>query len=210
MALGVQASRSLADIPVFRATHLPAAAARGSWQLDNLIGILAEISDEAPAGALSFATEIVNEAQSQNEPVAWVAAADSIFFPPDLLSRGVDLGAVAVIRVHGETDALTASEWLLRSGAFGLVIVDLGGQGNVSDAALGRILKLAERTQCAVLFLTRKRRDEPSLGSRISLRGCIVRPAGGSLSIDIHTVKDKRSNSSSRLCRHYDGPPGMY
>jgi len=210
MALGLQAPRSLADLPVFRATHLPTAAGGGSWQFDNLVGILAEISEEAPSGAVSFVTEIIAEAQSQNEPVAWVAAADSIFFPPDCLRRGVDLCAVAVIRIRGETDALTAAEWLVRSGAFGLVVVDLEGRGNVNDAALGRIQKLAERGQSAVLFLTRKRREEPSLGSRISLRGCIARPVAGSLHIDIHTVKDKRSNSSSRQSRHYDGPPGMY
>ena len=195
---------------MFRAAHMKAAAGGGSWRFDNLVGILAEVSEETASGSLSFVAEIIVEAQSRNEPVAWVAGTDSIFFPPDLLNRGVDLSAVAIIRVPGETDSLTAAEWLLRSGAMGLVIVDSDKSWNVSDASLGRILKLAERSQCAVVFLTRKGRHEPSLGSRISLRGCITRSGAEPLCIDIHIVKDKRSNSSFRQSRHYHGPTGMY
>ena len=151
------APQTLANLPVFRAATLGKAKGGGSWRFDNLIGILAEVSEEKPSGAVSFAAEIIVEAQAQNEPVAWVAGTESIFFPPDLQERGVDLSAVAVVRVNGETDSLTAAEWLVRSGAMGLVIVDLGERGNVDDASLGRLLKLAERNLCAVLFLTRKR-----------------------------------------------------
>ena len=186
------------------------AAVGQSWQFDNLVGILAEISEEAPSGAVSFAAEIIVEAQEQNEPVAWVTATESVFFPPDLRSRGADLSAVAVIRVKAETDSLMAAEWLVRSGATGLAVVDLDAHGNVTDACLGRLLKLAERNLCAVIFLTRKRGQDPSLGSRISLRGHITRTGRGPFVIDIRTIKDKRSNSSSRQCRRYHGPSGMH
>ena len=74
----------LADIPVIRAAHMKAAAGGGSWRLDNLIGILTENSEEAPSGAVSFVTEIILEAQGRNEPVAWVAGTDSVFFPPNM------------------------------------------------------------------------------------------------------------------------------
>ena len=210
MPLDFVTARSLADIPVFRAVSLKAAASGGSWNFDNLVGVLSEISEEKPSGAVSFAAGIIAEAQSQNEPVAWVAGTNSIFFPPDLLTRGVDLSAIAVVRAGGETASLTAAEWLVRSGAMGLVIVDCEGEWNVSDASLGRILKLAEKSLCAVVFLTRKRRHDPSLGSRISLRGCVTRSGAGPFVIDIHTVKDKRSNSSLRQSRQYHGPSGMY
>ena len=204
------APRPLASIPVFRAATLRRAVGGGSWQFDNLVGILAEVSEEVPSGAASFAAEIIAEAQAQNEPVAWVTGTESIFFPPDLRSRGVDLSAVAVIRVNGEADSLLAAEWLVRSGAMGLVVVDLEVQGNITDASLGRLLKLAERNLCAVLFLTRKRSHDPSLGSRISLRGCITRSGHGPLIIDIRTTKDKRSHSGSRQSRQYHGPSGMH
>jgi hypothetical protein len=210
MALNSLTAQSLADIPVFRAASMKAATGGGSWRFENLVGVLAEISEETPSGAVSFAAEIIFEAQGRNEPVAWVAGTGSIFFPPDLLTRGIDVSAVAVVRAGGEAESLTAAEWLVRSGAMGLVIVDCEGRWVVSDASLGRILKLAERNLCAVVFLTRKRRQDPSLGSRVSLRGCVVRSAGGGFAIDVHTVKDKRSNSGSRQSRQYHGPSGLY
>ena len=210
MALNSLTAQSLADIPVFRAASMKAATGGGAWRFDNLVGILAEISEETPSGSVSFAAEIISEAQGQNEPVAWVAGTDSIFFPPDLLTRGIDLAAVAVVRAGGDVDSLTAAEWLVRSGAMGLVIVDCERHWVVSDASLGRILKLAERNLCAVVFLTRKSRHDPSLGSRISLRGCVARSPGGGFAIDVHTVKDKRSNSGSRQSRQYHGPSGLY
>ena len=203
-------ARKLADIPLFRAATLKRAAGGASWRFDNLVGILAEVSEERRSGAVSFAADIIAVAQVQNEPVAWVTGTESIFFPPDLCSRGVDLTAVVVIRVHGETDSLMAAEWLVRSGAMGLVIVDLGVHGNITDASLGRLLKLAERNLCAVLFLSNKQGQDNSLGSRISLRGHITRSGTGPFLVDIRTTRDKRSNSGSRQSRWYHGPSGMH
>jgi len=200
---------ALAEIPVIRAVDLKASSAGSSWRFESLVGILAELSEEVPCGAASFTAEIVREAQECREPVAWVASADSVFFPPDFAARGIDLGALAVIRAGGQPESLTAAEWLARSGAVGLVIVDCGGRWSVSDSALGRLQKLAERSQCAVLFLTRKPRRAPSLGSRISVRGCVSRPGPRSLQVDIHTDRDKRAAAGPGLHRRYHAPPGM-
>jgi recombination protein RecA len=204
------APQLIAEIPVFRATKLRPVAGGGSWQFENLVGILSEISEETACGAVSFVADIILEAQCRNEPVAWVAGARSTWFPPDLADRGVDLSAVTVIRAGGEEGSLTAAEWLVRSGAWGLVIVDADGEWKASDASLGRILKLAGRSQCAAVFLTRKRPHEPSLGSRISLRGCVTRIGPEPFHIAITTIKDKRSNASSRISRQYHGPSGMH
>lgn len=210
---------SFVSIPVFRASTMATARGGGSWRFGNLVGVLAEISEEVPCGALSFTAEIIAEAQQGNEPVAWVSAAESIFFPPDLAGRGVDLAAIAVVRAGGETEALTAAEWLAGSGAMGLVVADLEDTVTTSDASLGRLQKLAERNQCAVIFLTRKRRLDVSLGSRISMHGFVTVPRtarlnaaedDGRLFMDICTLKDKRSKPGSRLRRTYNGPPGMY
>ena len=201
--------RSLAELPVVRAANLRPASGGGSWSLESLTGLLSELSEEVPCGAVSFAAELILQAQQSREPVAWVAAADSVFFPPDLARRGIDLGALAVIRAGGQAGSLTAAEWLVRSGAVALVIVDCSGTWSVSDSALGRIQKLAERSQCAVLFLTRKGPDAPSLGSRISVRGCVARSADASFQVIIHTARDKRAAAGSRLHRRYHAPPGL-
>jgi len=200
---------ALSEIPVIRASSLEAPSAGGSWSLDSLVGILSELSEEHPCGALSFCAEIIQEAQERGEPVAWVASTDSVFFPPDFAARGIDLRALAVIRAGGQAESLTAGEWLVKSGAVGLLVVDCGGQWTVSDSALGRLQKLAERSQCAVLFLTRKPRSAPSLGSRIAVRGCVAPAGSRPLLVDIHTDRDKRAAAGPRIHRCYHAPPGM-
>jgi recombination protein RecA len=209
MALRSFAPEVVADIPVFRARDLRPAGDVASWRMDSLIGFLAEISEETACGAVSFAADLIAEAQNAKEPVAWVASQESIFFPPDLAARGVDLSAVAVIRTGTAADAFTAAEWLVRSWAIGLVIVDLEANTILTDAELGRLQKLAERNGTAVLFLTRKRATAPSLGSRICLRGAVARTHGTGYSIVVTSVRDKRSNGGSRQSRQYDGPPGL-
>ncbi len=202
-------AKLLGEIPVVRAADLKPPAG-GSWSFPSLVGLLAEISEEAACGALSFAAEIILEAQVHREPVAWVASPDSTFFPPDLEKRGIDLGSIAMIRPGGSpSDSLVAAEWLVRCGAMGLVLIDCAGPWNVSDSALGRIQKLAERSQCAVVFLTRKPCSSPSLGSRISVRGCVSRSPREEFAISIHPARDKRSAAGSRLSRCYHAPPGL-
>ncbi len=201
---------TFADLPVFRGRELRPAPGASTWEFDNLVGVLSELSEETSAGAVSFAAEIIAQAQAEREPVAWVAGTDSVFYPPDLAERGVDLDAVIVIRAGAQEGTLTAAEWLVRSAAFGLVIVDAGSGWKVNDAALGRILKLAEAGLCAVVFLTRKGPEDPSLGSRISLRACVARSGSGPFHVSVRTIKDKRSNAGSRQGRLYHGPSGMH
>ena len=208
--MSLQPFENLSNLPLFRAVKLKTAIGGRSWGYDNLIGILSEISEQAPSGALSFLADVLYEAQSRRETVAWVAGMESVFYPPDLSERGIDLSALTVIRTGVQMESLTAAEWLIRSGAIGLVVVDVEGQWNINDAALGRIQKVAERNLCAVVFLTRKGAQDPSLGSRISLRGCITRSGAAPFVITINTIKDKRSNSRFRQSRQYYGPSGMY
>jgi hypothetical protein len=201
---------ALEDIPVFRAAALKVPARSDPWRFENIVGVLTEISEELPSGAVSFVAEMIHEAQRQGQPVAWIAGTESIFFPPDLALRGVSLSGLAVIRAGGETESLMATEWLVRSGAMGLVIVDAPQAWSVTDASLGRIQKVAEKNLCAVVFLTQKPSRDPSLGSRISLRGCVSRSGAGPFTVMITTAKDKRSNSVPRQSRQYHGPSGMH
>ncbi len=204
------ATRALEDLPLIRAAHLKSQAGSGEWKFVNLLGRLAELSEEKASGAVSFVAEIIAEAQAEREPVAWIAGSGSIFYPPDMEARGIDLAAIAVVWAEGDADSLTATEWLVRSGSMGLVIVDVGPGWRASDASLGRIQKLATRTTCAVIFLTHKRCEEASLGSLISLRGCVARSGTRSFVGDLHTAKDKNAASTLRQKKAWHGPPGLY
>jgi recombination protein RecA len=99
------------------------------WNLESLAGGITEISAPAPAAGLTAAARLVREAQERGEPAAWIAAGDSLFYAPDLHDWGVDLAALPVARVGGALAAARVAECLLRSGAFALIVFDLGRTG---------------------------------------------------------------------------------
>lgn len=189
-------------------TAEPAAAAR--WGFDALAGRLAELSAPGPSAALTLAFGLVLEAQRRGEPAAWVTGGESTFFPPDAAEGGVDLAALAVVRVGDLRQALRAADHLARSGAFGLVVLDLGAGARVHLPALTRLGGLAARHQALILLLTRKRGEEPSLGSLVSLRGEAAREdrGGGRFACRVRALKDKRRGPGwewEELCRGPDG-----
>ncbi|HTM21966.1 MAG TPA: recombinase A, partial [Kofleriaceae bacterium] len=99
-------------------------AAEG-WQLAALRGRLVEVSAAAGSAGLTAAVGMVLAAQREAEPVAWVTPPEHGFFPPDLGDSGVDLDALVVVRAPDLRASARAAEHLLRSGAFGLVVIDL-------------------------------------------------------------------------------------
>src|SRR5262245_63854142 len=93
---------------------------------DQLGGRLVELSAQGAVATLTCAVGLVLEAQVQAEPVAWIAIAGTSFYPPDLADSGVDLAALVVVRAPKLLSGVRAAERLLRSGAFGLVVLGLG------------------------------------------------------------------------------------
>jgi recombination protein RecA len=160
---------------------------------------------------------LVLDAQKHGEPVAWITALSSSFFPPDVAEGGVDLEALAVVRVPEPAFVPRAADKLARSGAFGLLVLDLfsparsrPGPG-VPSPLLSRLLGLAQRHDIAVVFLTCPRAGAPSLGSLISLRGEVRRAPSGPdrYQVEVQVLKDKRQApgwAHTELCR---GPVGL-
>jgi hypothetical protein len=137
-------------------------------------------------GALQAVCGLVLDAQKRREPVAWIRDHDLPFFPPDLEETGVDLEAVTVIRTPDMRGAFFAADTCLRSGAFGLVVMDLYGNvergrgcGGSGDAVQARLIRLAGKTGAAVVLLSVS--GDPGLwsGSLVSLRVSVTRSAGG-------------------------------
>lgn len=187
--------------------------AAGRWELPALAGRLAELSAAGASAALTLAFGLVLDAQRRGEPAAWITGTESTFFPPDAAEGGVDLSALAVIRVADLRQALRAADHLARSGAFGLLVLDLGGGAGarVPLPAQTRLGGLAGRHHTAILFLTRKRGREPSLGSLVALRGEAVREdqGGARFACRLRALKDKRRGPGwewEELCR---GPAGL-
>ena len=192
------------------------------WGLDALRGRLVELSARGAAATLTAAIELVAEAQLAAEPVAWVTLGNATFYPPDVADSGVDLAALAVVRVHDTTAAAGAAERLLRSGGFGLVVLDLGGGGavEVPIAHQGRLITLAQTHDAAVVCITEKSGEAPSLGSLVSLRAEALRlhaPAGSEgpggsergYHVTLRALKDKRRGPGWTRTTKLRGPPGL-
>ncbi len=178
------------------------------WNLAELVGRLTELGGEA---TLTLAFGLVLEAQERGEPVAWVTGRQSAFFAPDAAEGGVDLDALVVVRVRDAAAIPRAASELVRSGAFGLVVLDLPRGTQVPDALQGRLLGLAQKHDAAVVFLTQKSSEAPSLGSLISLRGETQqsRREVGVFVCTLRILKDKRRSpgwTHEEACR---GPAGL-
>ena len=165
-----------------------------AWNLSSLAGRLTEVSDSGAAPSLTAAASLILQAQQRGEPTAWISFGNSIFFPPDFAEWGIDLEALPVIRVPGALTASYAADQLLRSGAFGLVVLDLKAQTEMRMAVQSRLAALARKHHAVLLCLTRKKKGAPSLGPLVSLHGegRISRTAFSRFDWQIRIVKDKR------------------
>jgi len=190
------------------------------WHYKALVGRLVELTGSGASAALTFAMDVVLQAQCEGELVAWVtASSEGSFFPPDAARMGVDLEALPVVRTSGSKAAAMAADRLLRSGAFGLVVMDLGERAELTLAMQGRLVKLAQLHGAALVALTSTKRTRPrgqeggqtSLGSMVSLRAEVSRQRRGSghFVAELVVLKDKRSGPSWRHALECHGPAGL-
>ena len=188
-----------------------------AWNLAALSGRLTELSGPSGSGLLTLAFSLVLDAQRAQEPVAWLTPDESVFFPPDVAASGVDLDALVVVRLPDPAGLARAAEHLARSGAFGLLVVDLVAHPGVPAPMLVRLLGLAREHESAFVFLSRKGEGDPSLGPLVSLRAeVVVEPPpfpGGPwdrlpFQCVLRVLKDKRGGlgwTHTEVCRGPDG-----
>ena len=104
--------------------------------------------------------------------------------------------------------AARAAETLMRTGAFALIVLDLGDV-RPATGSLGRLLRLAGFHDVAVVALTE---GEPSLGSLVGVRVSASHsgPIDGRLTLDITAIKDKRRRPYWCVREVCCAPDGMY
>ena len=181
----------------------------GVWGPAELAGRLCEICAAPRRVHLTLACAIVREFQRSAETTAWVTTSSDTFFPPDLARAGVDLAALPVVRVPDLRASVIAAERLIRSGAFGLVLLELDSDRGIPAAVLGRLMRLARQHDTALLFLTTPGTE---LGSLVSLRGRGARNAASRhdrFRCRIDVIKDRRHGPGRFLETTYRAPYGM-
>ncbi len=178
--------------------------------LAELTGRLTELSGQGNLANLTLACDLVLDAQREGETAAWITGKESSFYPPDAAQRGIDLSALAVVRCPDRRDCARVADRLARSGAFGLLIIDLGAKGDLSPPLQSHLAGLARTHHMAVVFLTEKADDAPSLGSLVSLRGRTSsrREEAGRFACSFEAIKDKRRAGWAREGL-YHGTPGL-
>lgn len=202
----------LSTAGLWRPRSVAPVAAQPGWSCAQLSGRLVEVSGTGAMAPLSAAVWLLFDAQRRGDPVAWVTLTESVFYPPDLAASGIDLNALVVVRVPRVLDVARAASRLLRSGAFGVVVLDwFGAQPSISEALQGRLTSLAQRYDAVVLCLTEKADQSPSLGSMVSLRTEVRRSTGDSnrYQCQLRVLKDKRRGPTWSLQEVVDGPPGL-
>jgi recombination protein RecA len=181
-------------------------------------GRIVELSGTStqPGARTTTAVAIVRQAQAQGDTAVWIQVEGGNLFPPDLDANGIDLEALVVVhipRAAGPHGLCTAAEMLLRSGAWGLCVVDLsqGAPTGPAEAWQGRLLGLCRQHDSRLVLLTDKPAHVASLGALVGLR---VQPRrsreqAGRFVIEHQVLKNKIGTSATTCNDVYRGPPGL-
>jgi recombination protein RecA len=180
------------------------------WTLAEVAGRFVEISASAAPASLTLVFALVREAQKRGEPVGWVTGKQSAFYPPDAARSGADLNTLVVVRLDTAENIARAGEKLLRSGGFGLIVLDLGAV-DIPMPLQSRLTNLAHHHHTALVCLTEKERKAFSLGSLVSLRAHAARKRAfeNRFACALQVLKDKRRGPTWNHEELYFGPAGL-
>src|SRR3990172_7275298 len=106
----------------------PAKAPRETPFFEPDPGTLVELSGQGATARTTLAVSLVIRAQASGETTLWIMHDAAGVYAPDLAASGADLAALVVVRVarrEGAKAIVRAAEIALRSGGFGLAVLDL-------------------------------------------------------------------------------------
>ena len=192
------------------------AALAAAWQ-KALHCKMVEISGQAGTAWHSCAVDLLVHAQRRGETVAWIQPEGGGLYPPDLAQAGADLQALVVVHVPPATGLYgipRAAELLLRSGGYGVVVLDLlAGVPTRQSAWQSRLLGLCRQHHGCVVVLTQKSDQDASLGPWISWR---LQPKrhrqlrDGLFLIEPRILKNKVGVPWPQPVLRRCGPPGVF
>lgn len=164
------------------------------------------------SGQLTVVSTLLGEAQQAGELCGWVTTTQHTVFPPDLERNGIDLSLLYFFWIDNPTGATKTLEYLLRSEAFGLLVLDMAKNHSLPDGISGRLMRLASKVGCGVVALSALQKKPRSIfGSLTSLRVDTTlrgRP-GGEFEVIMTAERDR--SAAPRWRRHMvcNAPPGL-
>ncbi len=179
-----------------------------SGRLSDLVGWVSVVQESTHGARLTWAMHLIWEAQRLQEPVAWIGVPGRTFYPPDAIANGVDPDALPVIQVSDGTQQLRAADHLLRSGAFGLIVIDGAPDCHLSNRVLSRLGPLARRHVTAVVCLVSA---HARVDAAIDIRSQIeqLRLKDGRYRCRWRSLKDRRRAPGAESVEVVHGPIGL-
>lgn len=144
---------------------------------------IVELCGSDGSGHLRLALELAASATRDRRAVAWVDASRQLY-PPAAAALGVDLDRLLIVRpaADGSHPEIWATEQLLRSGCFALVVSHFPESRNERRFGGHQWARAAEHGQCTALVLgARPLRDVPA-DVRLQVGGgqlSVLRDRGG-------------------------------
>lgn len=183
-------------------------AAPSAWGLAEVAGRFIELTRDGASAAWTAALALVRDAQLLGEPVIWVARPGASFFPPDAAAGGIDLASLALVSARDLAARLRAVDCLLRSGAFGLVVLELEAEAEIPLPVQVRLAGLLQKHDAVLLCLTERASRR---GSFASLRAVSARTriGEGRFRCALRMVKDKRRGQEWECAQVLRGPMGL-
>lgn len=179
----------------------PQPLATGFSELDALLlggfgtGQVVELSGAASSGKATLAFSACLRALDAGRACAWIGSPER-FCPLAALESGADLERLLVVHAEGGLAQLRAAQTILACpGAVAVLVVDAPPGFRPKSAQLVKLQRLAERSGTALVFVSERVGEEPSLGSIVSLRLHLSRPRFGAL--------------RARVLRHKGGATGQ-
>lgn len=201
---------------------------QGSSVIKRLLipkGALVEVTAQKGAASARYTllAELLREAQSEGELCAFIERTHGNFFPPDFDAQGVDLGALSWVRLprHDSFAICKAAELLLRSGGFGLLVLDFSCDEQLpsGNAWAAKLLGLAREHDAQVILVTgaspyeqsvhsTRNFSETQAGGLVHLRLCPVIDQTDASKVIIETLKNK-SGAAVKGEIHCELPLGL-
>lgn len=164
------------------------------------------------SGQLTLVSTLLGEAQQAGELCGWVTTTQHTVFPPDLERNGIDLSLLYFFWLENPAGATKALEYLLRSEAFGLLVLDMAKHHSIPDGISGRLMRLASKVGCGVVALSALQEKPRSIfGSLTSLRldtKLRGRP-GGAFEVILTAERDRSAAPRWRRQMVCNAPPGL-
>jgi recombination protein RecA len=123
----------------------------GAWNFASVRGQFVELLGDAP---LTICAGLIGEAQRARVLTAWIGMRHALFNPSDAALSGVALRSLLVVRLQEKRELCRAADVLIRTGAYGLVVIDPASDLDIPLPDQSQLVGLAHNHKTAIMLVS--------------------------------------------------------